>query len=61
MAAVRGGRDTDTVAAIAGGLLRAVHGASAVPAAWRRVLHGWPGLRSRDLIELSSMSIPRST
>ena len=53
-AAVRGGRDTDTVAAIAGGLLGAAHGASAVPAAWRRVLHGWPGLRSRDLVELSA-------
>lgn len=49
-AAVRGGRDTDTVAAIAGGLLGAVYGASAVPARWRRVLHGWPGLRARDLI-----------
>src|SRR5512146_469364 len=47
--AVRGGRDADTVAAIAGGLLGAAWGASAVPAAWRRVLHGWPGLRSRDL------------
>ena len=43
-AAVRGGDDTDTVAAIAGGLLGAVYGASAVPAEWRRVLHGWPGL-----------------
>ena len=43
-AAVRGGYDTDTVAAIAGGLLGAVYGASAVPAQWRRVLHGWPGL-----------------
>ncbi len=53
-AAVRGGRDTDTVAAIAGGLLGAVYGASAVPAAWRRVLHGWPGLRGRDLIALAS-------
>ena len=42
-AAVRGGGDTDTVAAIAGGLLGAVYGASAVPAQWRRVLHGWPG------------------
>ena len=31
-AAVRGGRDTDTVAAIAGGLLGARWGASAVPA-----------------------------
>ncbi len=40
-AAVRGGRDTDTVAAIAGGLLGATHGVSAVPAVWRRILHGW--------------------
>lgn len=51
-AAVRGGRDADTVAAIAGGLLGAAHGASSVPAAWRRVLHGWPGLRARDLVQL---------
>jgi protein-tyrosine phosphatase len=53
-AAVRGGGDTDTVAAIAGGLLGAVYGASAVPAQWRRVLHGWPGLRSRDLVALAT-------
>lgn len=51
-AAVRGGRDTDTVAAIAGGLLGGRWGASAVPAHWRRRLHGWPGLRARDLIRL---------
>jgi hypothetical protein len=42
-AAVRGAGDTDTVAAIAGGLLGAAYWASAVPAEWRRVLHGWPG------------------
>jgi ADP-ribosyl-[dinitrogen reductase] hydrolase len=53
-AAVRGGRDADTVAAIAGGLLGAAHGASAVPAAWRRILHGWPGLGSRDLVALAN-------
>ena len=53
-AAVRGGSDTDTVAAIAGGLLGAAYGASAVPAEWRRVLHGWPGIRTRDLVELAS-------
>src|SRR5258708_34915832 len=47
-AAVRGGNDTDTVAAIAGGLLGAAYGASAVPADWRRVLHGWPDLRTHD-------------
>lgn len=52
-AAVRGGRDTDTVAAIAGALLGARYGASAVPAQWRRILHGWPGLRARDLIARS--------
>lgn len=49
-AAVRIGHDTDTVAAIAGALLGARYGVSAVPAGWRRVIHGWPGLRSRDLI-----------
>jgi len=55
-AAVRGGGDTDTVAAIAGGLLGARWGASAVPLAWRRILHGWPGLRGRDLIILALCS-----
>jgi ADP-ribosyl-[dinitrogen reductase] hydrolase len=53
-AAVRGGNDTDTVAAIAGGLLGAAYGASAVPAEWRRALHGWPGMRTRDLVDLAS-------
>jgi ADP-ribosyl-[dinitrogen reductase] hydrolase len=52
-AAVRGGRDADTVAAIAGGLLGAAHGASAVPEEWRDVLHGWPGLKSPDLVALA--------
>ncbi|MBD1543929.1 ADP-ribosylglycohydrolase family protein [Arthrobacter sp. IA7] len=50
--AVWGGRDTDTVAAIAGGLLGAAYGYSAVPFEWRRHLHGWPGLRARDLMML---------
>ncbi|MET3809415.1 ADP-ribosylglycohydrolase family protein [Arthrobacter sp. UYEF3] len=50
--AVRGGRDTDTVAAIAGGLLGAAYGYTAVPFEWRRRLHGWPGLRTRDLMML---------
>ncbi len=53
-AAVRGGGDTDTVAAIAGGLLGAAYGASAVPAEWRRLLHGWPGLNARELVELGA-------
>lgn len=54
--AVRGGRDTDTVAAIAGGLLGAAHGASAVPSAWRLLVHGHPGLRVPDLVELTALA-----
>ncbi|WP_448407230.1 ADP-ribosylglycohydrolase family protein [Mycolicibacterium sp. XJ647] len=53
-AAVRGGGDTDTVAAIAGGLLGAAYGASAVPAQWRLLLRGWPGLNTRGLVNLST-------
>ena len=55
-AAVRGGRDTDTVAAIAGALVGGLYGASAVPARWRRQLHGWPGLRARDLVSLGVLT-----
>lgn len=40
-AAVRIGDDTDTVAAIAGALLGARWGTSAVPLRWLRALHGW--------------------
>ncbi|MFB9730860.1 ADP-ribosylglycohydrolase family protein [Ornithinimicrobium kibberense] len=47
------GHDTDTVAAIAGGLLGARYGASALPFAWTREVHGWPGLRSRGLVSLA--------
>jgi ADP-ribosylglycohydrolase/protein-tyrosine phosphatase len=53
-AAVRAGDDTDTVAAIAGGLLGAAYGASAVPLEWRVLLHGWPRLRAHDLVSLGS-------
>lgn len=52
--AVRGGRDADTVAAIAGGLVGAQCGLSAIPAVWQRIVHGWPGLRSLDLVRLSA-------
>jgi ADP-ribosyl-[dinitrogen reductase] hydrolase len=38
--AVMGGNDTDTVAAVCGTLVGARHGVSAVPAAWRAMLHG---------------------
>jgi ADP-ribosyl-[dinitrogen reductase] hydrolase len=57
VAAVRSGNDTDTVAAIAGGLAGALHGASALPAQWRELLHGWPGLRADDLVALSSQAL----
>ncbi|MGM0930079.1 MAG: ADP-ribosylglycohydrolase family protein [Actinomycetota bacterium] len=50
--AVRGGNDTDTVAAIAGGLLGAAYGYTAVPFEWRRHLHGWPGYNARDLLRI---------
>lgn len=60
-AAVRGGRDTDTVAAIAGGLLGARWGVSAVPTGWQRLLHGWPGLRYADLVRLAFAVTSHST
>jgi predicted protein tyrosine phosphatase len=41
--------DSDTVGAIAGALVGARWGASAVPAEWRRIVHGWPGLTGSDL------------
>ena len=61
-AAVRIGDDTDTVAAIAGSLLGARWGASAVPILWRAILHGKPGVYGRpdysgqDLVRLAVMS-----
>lgn len=54
--AVQGGGDTDTVAAITGALAGAVYGGSTVPVRWRRVLHGWPGLRARDLVRLAYLT-----
>lgn len=54
---VRGGKDTDAVAAIAGGLAGAVYGGSAVPARWRRILQGWQGMWSRDLIDLAVLAV----
>lgn len=56
-AAVRIGDDTDTVAAIAGALLGARWGASAVPWRWRRAVHGWPGKQGRDLVAYSALTV----
>ena len=53
-AAVRCGFDTDTVAAIAGGLVGAAYGASAVPLGWRHLLHGWPDMTARGLVRLAT-------
>lgn len=60
--AIRGGGDTDTVAAITGSLAGAVYGASAVPAKWTTLLHGWPGYTLRELDELVVAAVePTST
>lgn len=59
-AAVRGGNDTDTVAAIAGGLLGAAYGVAAVPSEWQPLLHGWPDLHGPDLITLAEQIIDNS-
>jgi ADP-ribosyl-[dinitrogen reductase] hydrolase len=59
--AIDAGHDTDTVAAIAGALLGAVHGASAVPAQWREVLHGWPGMDASGLEALALETAGRTS
>ena len=61
-AAVRFGGDTDTVAAIAGALLGARWGATALPLAWRSVLrgqriNGQPELRASDLETLARRAV----
>ncbi len=56
-AAIRIGHDTDTVACIAGQLLGAKWGASAVPADWRRLLHGYPGIDAAQLAELVRLAV----
>ncbi|TPW76554.1 ADP-ribosylglycohydrolase family protein [Schumannella soli] len=58
--AVRSGRDTDTVAAIAGQLVGAAHGATALPPEWRSRLHGWPGLRDAELVALAEQAAGRA-
>ncbi|GGF98791.1 hypothetical protein GCM10007304_10920 [Rhodococcoides trifolii] len=50
---VRAGGDTDTTAAIAGGLLGARWGASAIPDEWTRKVHGYPGYDAADLAALT--------
>ena len=59
VAAVHAGDDTDTVTAIAGALLGAVHGASSLPEEWLGLVHGWPGLRADDLRDLARRVVER--
>ncbi|GAB2855016.1 ADP-ribosylglycohydrolase family protein [Nocardioides pacificus] len=54
------GHDTDTVAAIAGALLGARWGASAVPQEWQAPLHGWgvPGRRgAAALVSMATLTV----
>lgn len=51
------GHDTDTVAAIAGSLLGARWGASAVPLEWQEKLHGWGARNAADLIALAALTV----
>lgn len=57
-AVIRAGNDTDTTAAIAGGLLGAMHGASALPAQWTEQLYGWPGLDADGIRALAARLAP---
>lgn len=51
--AVRAGFDADTVAAIAGSLLGAIHGLKSIPLEVQGILHGWPGYRNHELEKLT--------
>ena len=52
--------DTDTVAAIAGALVGARWGASAVPEPWQRIVHGWPGLTGVELAKRGLAVVPNA-
>lgn len=55
--AVRGGNDTDTVAAIAGALAGALWGQTQIPGTWLRRLHGWPGTDANGLVRLAALAV----
>ncbi|MET3962823.1 ADP-ribosyl-[dinitrogen reductase] hydrolase [Marmoricola sp. OAE513] len=55
--AIRIGCDTDTVAAIAGSLLGARWGMTAIPARWQRMLRGWPDLGVQQLERLAYLTV----
>jgi ADP-ribosylglycohydrolase len=53
-AAVGCGKDTDTVAAIAGAVLGATFGASGIRPDWRSEVHGWMGVNGADMIRIGT-------
>ena len=59
--AVRIGGDTDTVAAIAGQLLGAYWGRSAIPEEWQEMLHGWGARDADELAGLAEACVTPST
>jgi ADP-ribosyl-[dinitrogen reductase] hydrolase len=54
--AVRAGNDADTVGAIAGALVGARWGGSAIPAQWKLRLHGWDHANAADLVRLAVLA-----
>lgn len=54
--AIRGGGDTDTVAAITGSLAGALYGVSGIPLSWQRKVHGWPDHDIDDLSRLAFLA-----
>lgn len=52
--AIRGGGDTDTVAALTGALLGGACGLAGIPEDWLANLWGWPGLRVDGLRDLAT-------
>jgi ADP-ribosylglycohydrolase len=55
--AVRCGGDTDTVGAIAGSLIGARWGGSAIPPQWKLLLHGWRDANAADLARLAVLTV----
>jgi ADP-ribosyl-[dinitrogen reductase] hydrolase len=56
MNAVRAGDDADTVGAIAGGLLAAYWGRSAIPNHWQRAIYGYGNCRAHELVSLAALT-----
>ena len=57
--AVRAGGDADTVGAIAGALVGARWGATALPQEWLAKIHGWPDATADDLRRLAVLTATR--